>query len=359
MSTNLRRSVLLLALLLGCGSDDVVDPTGSDAQVYWSLDLNHQAITLALATELDTLSLIATPRAPDGAAIEGLGMTAFTTTNSDVVSIDANGLLTAKAATAGVMIVASLTAQGVTHTDTAMVMVSEDPGANRLGTFSIQPVDGDSAKFALGGTYTEAFRNLTPTLLDTDGNPLEGVPVKYESLDPTVGFIDPFSGTITGIRPGYFTIVATTIVYGETFTDSLRYRIGYPAVVKPKMFGKRYAYVTYTVGTILPAVMKVGTGAVMELEYSMGSDGYKADIAFEDPSIAEAVPEQYSCVNYELACDEAGDIEPYGPPNPLVDYNDYDKYRLRARRLTQPGTYQLTSSWGTTATIIVVDESTP
>jgi hypothetical protein len=355
-----RHAVLLLALLPGCGSEGTVEPTGGGNQVYWSLALNHRAITLGLANELDTLRLVATPHASDGTTIDGLAAPAFTTSNSDVVTIDADGLLTARAATTGVMIVASLTAQGVTHTDTAMVMVTGDPGATRLGTFSIQPVAPDSAKFALGGTFTEPFRNLIPTLLDSDGTPLEGIPVRYDSRDNTTALVDSWSATITGIRPGYFTIVATATVYGQQFTDSLRYRIGLPAVAKPKMYGKMYSYVTYEVGTILPSVMKVGTGAVMELEYAMGDGGYKADIVFDNPAPVEAVPEQYSCVTYGMACDEGGNIEPFGPPTPLVDYLDYDKNRTRARRLTQPGTYHLSSAtWGTTATIIVVDESVP
>lgn len=359
MSNKLRPAVLLLALVPGCGSEDPVDPTAEGTALYWSLDLNHQAITMGLATELDTLRLVATPRAPDGSAIEGLQTATFTTTNSDVVSIDSDGLLTAKAATAGVVIVASLTAQGVTHTDTAMVAITEDPGATRLAAFSIQPLAGDSAKFALGGTYTESFRNLTPSLLDGDGNPLEGLPIRYESQDITTGIIDGWAASITGIRPGYFTIVATTTVYGQQFTDSLRYRIGYPGVVKPKMYGKMYAYVTYQIGTILPTIMRVGVGAVMELEYAMGSDGYQADLVFDTPEFVDSVPEQYSCVNYQIACDDVGNIEPFGPPLPY-NYADYDTNRLRARRLTHPGTYTLHSAiWGTTTTIIVVDESTP
>ena len=354
------RSLLLLALVLGCGSEDPVDPTGDARQLYWSLDLNHQAVTLGLASDLDTLRLVATPHGPDGTPFTEPGVVRFTTSNSDVVSIDEDGLLTGKSATAGVLIVASMTAQGVTHSDTATVAVTEDPGATRLATFSIQPVAPDSAKFALGGSYTESFRNLAPVLLDSDGNSFEGAPIHFESLDQTTGLVDTWASTITGVRPGYFTIVARATVYGQEFTDSLRYRIGYPGVVKPKMYGKMYAYVNYQIGTILPAVMKVGTGAVMELEYAMGSDGYLADIVFDNPAVVEAVPEQYTCVTYELACDEAGNIEPFGPPVPLVDYVDYDKFRLRARRLTQPGTYHLSSAaWGTTATIVVVDESEP
>lgn len=355
----LRQSTLLFPLLAGCGSDDVVAPTDTALAPFWSLSLNHEAITLGLQAGLDTLRLVATPVGPNGAPIDGLGTVSFTTTNLNAVSIGADGLLTGHEATPGVTIVAFLTARGVTHADTATVAVTDDPGARRLGTFSIQPVAPDSAKFAVGGTYLEGYRNLTPTLLDTDGNPMEGIPVRYQSLDNTTGVIDTWSSTITGLRPGYFDIVANATVYGERFTDTLHYRIGYPGVVKPNIYGKMYAYLIYEIGTFYPQSLTVGTGAVVELQYSMGSYGYQADMIFDDPAGLDSVPEQYACVTYGLACGDVGSIEAFGPSDQF-SYSDYDENRTRARRFTQPGVYPYHSQlWGTTGTIIVVDESTP
>jgi hypothetical protein len=361
MRTLLRPAVLLLLPLIGgCGSDDPVDPTSNGIRPYWSLQLNHKAITLGLNSEVDTLRLVATPFAPDGSTLDEIGVVTFTSSNTDVVTVEADGLLTGIGTTSGVMIVASMTAQGVTHADTATVAVTDDPGAIRLASFSIDPIPPDSAKFAVGGSYTESFRNLTPILLDTDGNPMEGLPVFFQSLDLTTALVDNWSSSVTGLRPGYLDIAARTTVYGEQFVDTLHYRIGYPGVIRPKMYGKMYAYITYPIGTFSPRVMRVGVGAVMELEYAMGGDGSLADVVFDNPAVVEAVPEQYSCVTYEIACEDAGNIEPFGPPAPLIDYMDYDRNRLRARRLTQAGTYNLSSAtWGTTATIIVVDESEP
>jgi hypothetical protein len=360
MRTFLRPALLLVPLVLGCGSDNPVDPTSEGLRPYWALQLNHKAITLGLNSEVDTLRLVATPLAPDNSTLDDIGVITFTSSNTDVVTVGEDGLITGLAPTAGVTIVATMSAQGVTHADTAMVAVTEDPGALRLASFSIDPIPPDSAKFAAGGTYTEAFRNLTPTLLDTDGNPIEGVPIHFQSLDMTTALVESWSSSITGLRPGYFDIAARTTVYGEQFVDTLRYRIGYPGVVRPKMYGTMYAYITYQVGTFAPRVMRVGTGAVMELEYAMGGYGLMADVVFDNPAVVAAVPEQPSCVNYEIACEDAGNIEPFGPPEPLVDYTDYDKNRSRARRLTQPGIYNLSSAtWGTTATIIVEDESAP
>lgn len=359
MRLTFRPTVLLFPLLAGCGSDEVVAPLGDGMTPFWALELNHEAITLGLQAGLDTLRLVATPLAADGAPIEDLGTVSFTTTNVNAVSIGADGLLTGLDATPGVVIVASLTARGVTHSDTATVAVTADPGALRLGTFSIQPVAPDSAKFALGGTYLETFRNLTPTLLDTDGNPIDGLPVHYQSLDQTTGLVDTWSSTITGLRPGYFNIVANATVYGERFTDTLRYRIGYPGLVKPSIYGKMYAYLIYEVGTFYPVVLTVGTGAVVELQYSMGSDGYLADMIFDNPAALDSVPEQYACTTHGLACGDVGSIEAFGP-SAVFAYDDYDANRTRARRFTQPGTYPYHSElWGTGGTIIVVDESAP
>ncbi|MGH7514163.1 MAG: Ig-like domain-containing protein, partial [Gemmatimonadales bacterium] len=159
-------SIIVAGLIVGCRSDELQAPLNPEgASAYWALALDHQAITLSTAASYETIQLTATPRTVTGDPIGGLGAVTFTSSNAEAVQVDANGLVTALAPTFGVIVIAKLKANGITHADTATVVVTEGPPPT-LASFSIHPVAPDSAKFALNGSLTEQFRNLIPTALD-------------------------------------------------------------------------------------------------------------------------------------------------------------------------------------------------
>jgi hypothetical protein len=347
-----------LVFTLGCGSDDVVSPVNTSAAAFWELRLERSAVTMALASPYDTLQLVATPRTASGVPIDNLPAVTFSTTNVNTVQVDATGLLTAVGLTPGTQIIASLTADGVTHADTATVAVTPDPGALLVTSFSIQPVPPDSARMALGGTVLETNRTLTPIVLDASGNPVFDLPIRYATLDETTAIIDRWGGAVTGISLGYVPMVATITAYGRTFADTVQYRIGLPAYTQVHIHGPLYAYVRYEVGSFDPDSVTVGTGAVIEWVDAGRLPGTMSDITF-DPVQAEAldsVPESTSCSYNPIDCGATGNVPPFGP----VDGEDYFLTYSRARRFTQPGVYRYTNTLsGTHGVVVVVDETAP
>jgi hypothetical protein len=350
------------ALILGCGSDDVVSPVNQSATVFWALRLERSAVTMALAPTYDTVQLVATPRTPAGAPIDNLPVVTFTTTNVNTVQVDATGLLTAVGLTPGTQIVASLTADGVTHADTATVAVTADPGPLLITSFSIQPVPPDSARMALGGTLFQSNRTLTPLLMDAGGNQVFDLPIRYTTLDETTATIDRWGGAVTGVSLGYVPLVATMTAYGRSFADTVQYRIGLPAYTKVHVHGPLYAYIRYQVGSFDPDSVTVGTGAIIEWEDAGRLPGTLSDITF-DPVQAQAldsVPEQFSCVNYQTDCDGTGSVDPFGPavsdPTGELFWQNFS----RARRFTQPGVYRYINTLsGTHGVVVVRDETAP
>ncbi|HKU61454.1 MAG TPA: hypothetical protein VJQ44_09585 [Gemmatimonadales bacterium] len=361
-----RRAALALALLLAaCGSDEVVSPVDTSASTYWALRLDRQAITLGIAAPYDTLRLVATPVSSSGEPIEGPKPATFTTTNVNTVAVHADGRLQAKALTPGAQIIASLTYKGVTHADTATVAVTRDPGALTVASFSIQPVAPDSARFAIAGSLLEPFHNIAATVLDAAGNPLFGLPVRYRSLDETAALVDPWSGTVSGLKLGYFPVVATMTAYGRSFSDTLRFRIQRPAYAKVNVFGPQYGFVKHVTGSFSPDSITVGVGAVVEWENTGMPEESLIDVTFDEAAAAtlDSVPEQSSCLNYGIDCDGIGSITPFGPPKLLPDGSNFDEYFKnldRARRFTAPGVYRYRNThWNTEGVVVVVDEAAP
>jgi hypothetical protein len=349
-------------LIEGCGSDAVVSPVNGSATAFWALQLERSAVTMALAAPYDTLRLVATPRTASGAPIDNLPAVTFSTTNVNTVEVDSAGLLRAVGLTPGTKIIASLTADGVTHADTATVAVTPDPGALLITSFSIQPVPPDSARMALGGTLLEPNRTLTPIVTDAGGNQVFDLPIRYATLDETTAIIDRWGGAITGVSLGYVPLVATMTAYGRSFADTVQYRIGLPAYTKVHIHGPLYAYVRYEVGSFDPDSVTVGTGAVIEWEDAGRLPGTASDITFDAAQAAalDSVPEQFSCVNYATDCDGTGNVAPFGPaandPTGELFWQNFS----RARRFTLPGVYRYTNTIsGTHGVVVVVDETAP
>jgi hypothetical protein len=350
------------ALILGCGSEDVVSPVNNSAAAFWALRLERSAVTMALASPYDTLQLVATPRTASGAPIPGLPAVTFSTTNVNTVQVDGTGFLTAVGLTPGTVVVASLTADGVTHADTATVAVTPDPGALLITSFSIQPVPPDSARMALGGTLLETNRTLTPIVMDAGGNQVLDLPIRYTTLDETTATIDRWGGAVTGVSLGYAPLVATLTAYGRSFADTVQYRIGAPAYTAVHIHGPLYAYVKYQEGSFDPDSVTVGTGAVIQWEDAGRINGTQTDITFDSVQalVLDSVPEGFSCVYYTTDCGGTGSVPAFGPP--LVDPTGegYFLAQFRARRFTQPGVYRYTNTlWNTHGVVVVLDETAP
>lgn len=348
--------VAALAALAACRSDTVTG-TADGATAYWALALDQHAITLALAAPYDTLQLTATPRTVAGTALDGLGPVHYSTSNGEAVAVDSAGRLTALDLTPGVTIIATLTARGITHADTATVAVTDDPAGLTVASFSLQPLPGDSAKYALGGTLLEPFRFLAPAVLDPNGDPLAGLPVYFTSLDPTTAAIDPFGGVITGVRLGTVRFAATLTAWGERFTDTVSYTIGRPGYARVRYYGP-FDVPPHQVGSFDPDSVTIAVGGVVEWWNFGLPEGELMDMVFDNPAPLDSVPEGMACALYGADCDGTGDIPPYGPT--LDDVFGTQGERFRARRFTQPGVYRYESTiWGTRGVVVVIDEAAP
>ena len=223
-------------VLIGCSGDTANNPTSPPAsQTFWALQLNWHAVNLALAAPYDTVQLTASAISATGTPLAEAGRVHYTSSDS-TVTVDSTGLVTARYLTSQKLIIASLTIQGVTLTDTAYVQVTPLPIA-QLSGFSIQPMpDGiDSAKIALdrGGEVIPVYATIatgdaaTDTVCNVNACSLL---LDFRSSNPDVATIDQF-GNLATVRPGSVTLYASTLAYGVAKRDSLSFVVGYPVAI--------------------------------------------------------------------------------------------------------------------------------
>src|SRR5581483_1370022 len=148
----------------------------------------------------------------------------FTTSDTNRVKVDANGVLTAKAVTSAnspVRIIATLTAgRGpVTNTDTAFVVVT--PDVRPIETFSIRP-----PRTAFGVGYDTI---LAVRATNAAGEPVTGIRIAYSSSAPRVASIDA-TGLMMPMTMGKATIRANVMNYGVEHKDSVELTITEPVV---------------------------------------------------------------------------------------------------------------------------------
>jgi hypothetical protein len=293
------------------------------------------------------LQLTAVPRTFRGTPVEGLPAPTYTSGNSEVLTVSATGLITARAPSFGVPVVARLTADGITHVDTAFVVAQSEP-VPTVASFSIHPLPGDSAKYSVTGALLDPSRSLMPIALDDSGN-LLFLPVRFRSLDPTVSGVEPHTGLLLPVRPGRVTFIATTTAYGRLMADTLPYIIG--EVLQAGVLIER---VTGTKTTRFgnPEVT-IGSGGVITWQ---NITGISTDVTFDDPAAAEAVPDHFDCPN-GMPCD-AGNIPPFATSEAELETDPFARVKgARVRRFSVPGRYTYRSTrFSTTGTIIVLDE---
>lgn len=339
-------------VVCACRSEAVTAPAEPDASsMYWALRFEQSAVALSLAQSEGSFRLLAVPISASGTSLDGLPAPTYTSGNTDLVVVDRAGVVTPRRPTSGVQVIARLTANGITHVDTATISVTEDP-PSALATFSIQPAAGDSAKFALGGSVTEPFRTLMPLALDEGGNPIAGLPVHFRSLDQRIATVDPWSGTITGVGTGTAPIAASTYAYGTAMADTVLYRIGLPLQIQVIARDSNT-----TPGSapnwFSPTIVRIGMGGVVHWWNTYWDE--PIDVVFDDPTHVVAATDWSYCA-LGVPCD-AGDIPAFGAASG-TEYPQSEIDSRRARRFTAPGIYHYRSTiFGTEGVIEVVDES--
>ena len=288
----------LLGGPLGCGNDSTGPAPLAPSAVFWAVQLNYHALNLALQAPYNTVQLHAAPVTATGAPFQNAGTVTYSSNDSSVHVDSLTGLVTALYATQGTVrtVIARMTAQGMTRADTAYVQVTPTAPTQPLGTFTIQPLPGDSAKVAMnngsGIVYAYATTTAGDTLLSQD---VADLIVAYTSSDLTVATIDPLAGYISTVRPGTLTFSASTWAYGVYRQDSLPFLIGYPV--------QAFVAVTEVVGShglvqvFEPSSLTVGHGAHVSF-YNRFAD--TVDITFADTAAISGSSRDGDCNHLSL-----------------------------------------------------------
>jgi len=356
-----RRLVVLVVLAVlplvpACQGDHLNPPPLVDPTVlYWDLALNHQAVTLSTTAPYDTLTLIATPRNQAGEALTGLPAPQYHSTDPGRVVVTADGILVAEQVTSDpVAVIATLTTDNLKHVDTVLVRVVDAPTPPVLGTFSIDPVPPDSAKYAMRSSDVipnsyllnhlvhaadASGMSLADVSVDFDpwdigftaSVPIADLLVSFRSSDTTVAVINTRSigsgmqiFTLVGLRPGTTKLYASTTAFGVTKADTLSFRIGLPLV--------NQVTIRDTLGIIPPTPYTMGVGALIV----WGSRSLVSDITFSDPTNVAAPMNASPYIAFVCflidSCTDTGNISSF-TGIPLVTLTG------AGRTFTRPGTY--------------------
>jgi hypothetical protein len=263
-------------LLAACGSDTMgFDPVLAPGAFFAGLSLSQHAVNLSLAAPSNSMRLVAAPVFGDGTTVPG---TVIFESESPQVTVGADGTITAVDVTgAPVLVRASLTYQGVTRTDSAYVMVTSTAPDGALQYFSIQPVEGDSAKVATASASFD-IKPLTVTTRTTTGDPVPGLVVAFRSSDTVTATVDQ-SGTVVGYRPGRVTLYASTYAYGVEKADSLSFIVGQPLGIYVRVAPYIPTGSTTTLLEFSPATITIGVGGNVVW---LNNNAQAIDMVFDD-----------------------------------------------------------------------------
>jgi hypothetical protein len=363
-------SVLLLGSLSGCGSD-TTGPAASAGPLYWQLQLNHHAVTLATVAPYDTIHLTATPLDPTGASIPTTANPVYTVLNQDTsLTIDSTGFVQVHwtgETHQNVVVVARLRvggAVGATLTDTVMFNIVHLTGsAPQFDTLLFQPIAGDSARRAVvdraGNVGSQTFD--APAVQTPDGSAIADALVHYRSSDPLVASFASTTTTgtpmVNAISPGVVLLTAEATVFGKRRVDSLRYTVGYPLQVLC-FYGLgqfrvvRGKPIPDSTNTLSLGTITVGQGgAVMWGNGVAVTTDDSLDVQFDDTTGIEGLPALTTfkgrVLNINIPPGLGGNIPafPAAPVGNYIIYKTvlYDSTTSKARLFTQPGTYHWVS----------------
>jgi hypothetical protein len=355
----------VLGSVLACGGD-ATSPGLTPTQVYWALQLNQHAVTLAQTAPYDTIQLTAVPLNAVGQPLAGLGPVHYST-NDSLVTVDSTGLVTAKFVTLAqqtAKVVASLTdpTQHVTLVDTCFIQVTATVPNAPLATFVIQPTAGSDTVMPVNqGAY-----GMRVTATDSIGDPLPAFPY-FTSSDPSIARIDRLTGSISGVRTGQVVLYATTWAYGVAKRDSIPLRVGVRSQATIQVLAVAPTGSTHPILMFWPQIVTVTAGAVVIWKNSSMTDSI--DVVFDDPTNVDSV--RFTAF-YNFGSGE-GNIAPWvqdttgsNPVSAMIcakafgvppDCNNFAVINFgpqRRRIFPVPGSYHYHSTkWGTSGTIVV------
>lgn len=282
---------LSLSLGVGCGSDTTGPLADTIKDGYWTLQLNHRAITMSLTAPSNQLQLQATPLTVRGDTIPTTNKIRYTSNDSSVL-VDSTGLLIARLARTGVAVVARLTipndeGQQVTLVDTAIVNVNAVAAPVPVFTTLQIKTPGDSATFSPVPFMT----GFTVTTLAASNTPLTGVNVFCRSSNSTVvdygrGKVNNFTLSNFARLPGLTILTCSATIYGVSLSDTLPIHIGMPLWSKltvdtmPVVSGSPPVVVS-------TSIVKIGIGGIIQWD---NNSKRTVDLVFDDSMAPQSVP---------------------------------------------------------------------
>jgi hypothetical protein len=373
-------TVLLVA---GCGGDT----TGpSSRSLYWQLQLNHHAVTLATVAPYDTIQLTATPLDVTGAPIATTVQPVYTTSDTSI-TIDSTGFVRVHrtgSSKLNITVVAKLVVGGPTGStlvDTAVVNVVNVTGTiPTLDSLLLRPVVGDSARRAVIDTAGKAgvSQTLDSMVAKMGETKIVDAMVHYASSDPLIAsFASPnTAGTpkVNANAPGVVLLTAEATVYGTTRVDSLWYTVGYPlqgfySYGLGEMFFNSNKGPLPTTNALSVGTLTVGQGAAVLWGNSVAALADDSlDVQFDASTgvVGLSAPATFTGVNnhaIKIPAGSGGNIPAFPAETVSVIHFGrlmiyqlyYDSLTSKARVFSRPGTYHWVSKHqGIAGNVVVV-----
>lgn len=339
--------VLMSAIMLACGSEQEDFTAVLDAHhFYESLTIANHAINMATAAPYDTLQLPVAAIMKDGTPVPG---TIVYATKDTAIQVSPTGHVTALHPTAGAIVHASLTYNGLTRSDSTVIAVHD--GAPTLVSalaFSLAP--GDSAKLPyLNANIGPGTKVLTLNRLDADGQSVPGIVTALTVSDTTYASVTQAGNlvTVTAKGPGRITVYAATSAYGTVVRDSFSLVIGWPIAVLEGIYARTLTGTQTKVLGFFPDTIRVGVGGTVCWQNS--DTTYAIDVTFDDSLQVAAATGRCALLGQRYP--GGGNIPPWkNSPTDLIK-------SYAGRSFPHPGRYPFHSTInGTGGVIIVCDE---
>jgi plastocyanin len=335
---------VLLGILTACGSDTTGPALIPSKDLFWKLTLNHHAAVLSTQSPYNTLQLVATPYNSAGSVLQTESTPVFTSRDEEAIIVSPNGLITAQAVQRDVWVNVKMTIRGVTLRDSIRITVTNTASPQALGSFSIQPLPGDSAIGGCKPTWDPTWV-ITPQVNDVDHQPITPSMVKFWASDTSLAKVDGLTGEVRVAckeETKHVMLYAETTVYGTRAIDSVLYTIIPPSAVQILVNIRKPMGSPDQIFVFEPGTITVSVGAIVTW-FSQSADS--TGIVFEMP---EFVTGAYG--------GEGGDIAPFATDT-LSESPVFSA--LKFRQFLTPGTYRYRSTRSNATGTVVVRARTP
>lgn len=348
---------------IGCSlSDEGFSSYLEPSQFFSRFELEHNAYNLSMVLPYNTVQLKVAAEMEDGSPTPG---SIVYTVSNPAIEVTEDGGLRAVSPIASAVIHASLTYDGLTRTDSAIVSVIDSEPVS-LHTLAIRPNNGDSAKVTIQNVGGRAQSKSLPLIRESEsGNNLSHILVSLRSSDTLTASVVRSGNNVTvrTVRPGRVTLFVSTFAYGKVKKDSLPFTVGWP------LWSLMRTYDRTPSGSFTPILdftirnFTVGVGACLSWQNPyLGATpdlDLDLDINFED-SISVGLPSEGTpCrTQYGLYDSLPGNIHPFRSIRPEIGGTTAAYYSsIRSRLFTKTGVYPYWSNiHGTSGVITVCDE---